>query len=68
MQMPEMDGSTTFAALREISQRVPIYICSGYSRGEAVDALLAAGAAGFFAKPLRLKTLRDCVHKAAMSL
>jgi CheY-like chemotaxis protein len=59
MVMPEMDGTETFHALREIDPAIPILLASGYSVEEQADALLAAGADGFVQKPFDLATLRS---------
>ena len=49
--VPVMDGVETFHALRERAPALPILLMSGYNADDRVEALIAAGAAGYLAKP-----------------
>jgi signal transduction histidine kinase len=60
--MPRMGGREVFARFREIDPKVPILLCSGFTergdmRGELPDA------AGFLAKPYRLKELATAIEQ-----
>ncbi|MCP4676830.1 MAG: PAS domain S-box protein [Deltaproteobacteria bacterium] len=57
MIMPDMDGTDTFYALKDHNPEVKIILCSGYSKDERVNRLLADGAAGFVPKPFSYGTL-----------
>ncbi len=57
MIMPELDGSEVFHAIRKINPGARIVLCSGYTRSEQVEELLASGALGFLQKPFGMKTL-----------
>ncbi len=61
LMMPEMDGAETFTRLREIDPEVRVLLTSGYSRDEAVEELLAAGARGFIEKPFESSALVQAV-------
>lgn len=62
--MPEMDGTETFYALRNIDAGVRILLSSGYSKDNKVEKLLKSGATGFVSKPFDLKGLSDSIAKA----
>ena len=62
--MPEMDGTETFYALRNIDADVRILLSSGYSKDSKVEKLLKGGATGFVPKPFDLKGLSDSITKA----
>jgi DNA-binding NtrC family response regulator len=57
MIMPVMDGSQIFYALQKIDKKVPVIICSGYSKDEKVKELLSTGAIDFIQKPFDIKIL-----------
>ena len=57
MGMPVMDGSETFAILRQIRPDIKVIICSGYELDAAAHALIQAGACGFIQKPFQMNTL-----------
>lgn len=59
--MPEMDGSETFAELKNIDPNVRVLIASGFTNDEVVDELLANGARGFVEKPFDKKTMAEAV-------
>ncbi|MDT8389208.1 MAG: response regulator [Lentisphaeria bacterium] len=61
--MPKMDGVAAFKRMRELNPKIPILLCSGFSRPAALDDMLAQGAAGFIAKPYRIDQLSREVHR-----
>ncbi|MFO0755559.1 MAG: PAS domain S-box protein [Byssovorax sp.] len=60
--MPEMNGSKTFAALREIAPDLKVLLASGYAIDEHAQALLDRGCVGFLSKPFDLKTLDETLR------
>jgi CheY-like chemotaxis protein len=50
--MPGMKGFTLISALREIRPDCPIILCTGFSDGTTERQASAAGARGFFVKPV----------------
>ncbi len=62
--MPVMSGVECFERLREINRDVLALIASGYARSGDVDALLAAGAAGYLGKPYDRKELYRAIGHA----
>jgi DNA-binding response OmpR family regulator len=62
-QMPLLDGMGFLKnALNEVPNCPPIYIMSGHSSFDQND-FLAAGAQGYFEKPIPLKSLRELFKK-----
>ena len=59
MIMPKCSGHEAFYQIREIDPNIKILLSSGFVAQEAVDDLLANGAAGFLPKPHRIKTLAE---------
>ncbi|TLS67061.1 response regulator [Mariprofundus erugo] len=51
VNMPEMDGNTCFARLREIRPDIPVVFCSGYNKGGKSADLIETGKAAFIKKP-----------------
>ncbi|MFN3388741.1 MAG: response regulator [Allosphingosinicella sp.] len=53
VMMPEMDGPTTFARLREqeATRDVPVVFITARTQAQEVEAYRALGARGFIAKP-----------------
>jgi signal transduction histidine kinase/ActR/RegA family two-component response regulator len=62
--MPVMSGVECYARLREIDPSVCVLIASGYARHGDVDALLAAGAAGYLGKPYDRRELQNAIRQA----
>jgi signal transduction histidine kinase/ActR/RegA family two-component response regulator len=62
--MPVMSGVECFTRLREIDSEVCVLIASGYARHGDVDALLAAGAAGYLGKPYDRRELQNAIRQA----
>ncbi len=57
MIMPEMSGSQTYDALREVMPNVKVLVSSGYSIDEQAREMLARGCKGFIKKPFDIATL-----------
>lgn len=67
VMMPEMDGPTTFARMRERPQtaNIPIVFMTARARASEIAALVALGAAGVIAKPFDPMTLPAAVRRYA---
>ncbi len=61
VQMPELDGPQTFAALRQVAPGVRVVFMSGGSAAYTPEDLLATGALGFVQKPFH--DLDAVVHR-----
>lgn len=59
MIMPKLGGHGAFYQIRAVDPNIKILLSSGFVAQEAVDDLLANGAAGFLPKPHRIKTLAE---------
>lgn len=59
MIMPKLGGHGAFYQIRAADPDIKILLSSGFVAQEAVDDLLANGAAGFLPKPHRIKTLAE---------
>jgi len=64
MLMPEMNGIETYHRLREISLTIPIIFCSGCSKNELSDDILADEYTGFLKKPYK----SDQLQKVLMNM
>ena len=64
MVMPEMDGETTFHALREVCADVQILLTSGFTQEGRVDRLMAVGALGIVYKPCKSEELLSRIRLA----
>ncbi|MCP4605199.1 MAG: response regulator [Proteobacteria bacterium] len=62
--MPEMDGYEAYYKLKKMDPEIKILLCSGFSKDEKVNTLLADGAVGFLPKPFNLHVLSEHVAKA----
>lgn len=66
-QMPFLDGMGLLKSVQtEVANCPPIYIMSGHSNFDQKD-FLAAGACGYFEKPLALTLLRELYKKHSSS-
>lgn len=63
MIMPVMDGEQTFGAIRERYPQMPILLCSGFSREDKAEKLIAQGAVGFLQKPFGLPALEQMLER-----
>jgi len=62
-RMPEMDGQELFRRIREVAPALPVVITSGYAEDCRVRDCLAAGAAGFLAKPFTIALFAAAVRR-----
>jgi DNA-binding NtrC family response regulator len=51
VSMPEMDGPTTFYAMREINPEVKVILCTGYDVTSKAQGLLSDGVKAVLQKP-----------------
>ncbi|MBO4303987.1 MAG: response regulator [Lentisphaeria bacterium] len=63
MIMPKLGGHGAFYQIRAMDPNIKILLSSGFVAQEAVDDLLANGAAGFLPKPHRIKTLAEEIRR-----
>ncbi|MBP5181867.1 MAG: response regulator [Lentisphaeria bacterium] len=63
MIMPKLGGHGAFYQIRAVDPNIRILLSSGFVAQEAVDDLLANGAAGFLPKPHRIKTLAQEIRR-----
>ena len=63
LEMPKMDGSTTFREMKRLAPDVRVVLMSGHTTTN-VDALLEEGATGFIAKPFARDSLDDAIATA----
>ena len=64
MSMPEMDGTQTFQALREIDPALKVLVASGFSEDPHVAHLVENGAHGVIPKPFKVDELTKIVREA----
>ena len=62
IQMPVMDGESTFYCLRQMEPGVRVLLISGYSDTGCVERLLQNGCKGFLQKPFNVKDLTDKIE------
>jgi DNA-binding response OmpR family regulator len=62
VSMPDMDGPTLLAALREIAPRLPVIFMTAHGREREVAALRDAGAVGVIVKPFEPLTLVEQIR------
>lgn len=67
MIMPEMDGSSCFAALKEINPLVKVIISSGFASPTRVKEVEKLGAKAFLQKPYSASSLSNAVSKLIRS-
>jgi PAS domain S-box-containing protein len=65
LTMPRLSGQDTFRQMREISSKVPILFCSGYSADQLVDV---GEHVAFLSKPYRPAELLEAVRDALTRL
>ena len=59
LNMPYLDGVSTYSQMKRINPQVPVILCSGYSEQEALQRFTKEGLSGFIQKPYRIQTLKD---------
>jgi DNA-binding NtrC family response regulator len=67
IQMPELDGPGTLAALRTLCPGLPCVFVTGFSGNYTEEDLLAGGAAEIISKPFRPSRLAEAVGQALRS-
>jgi len=60
--MPDMDGPSTFSALRRLRAEVPVIISSGCHREEACLGFPELGPNDYLQKPYRLQVLLEAIR------
>jgi PAS domain S-box-containing protein len=60
--MPGMDGSETLAAIRGISQTIPVVLSSGYALNSQMEQVVEQGCSGFLQKPFSISDLSQLVR------
>jgi DNA-binding response OmpR family regulator len=61
--MPDMDGPSTFSALRHVRPDVPVIISSGCHRDEAWEGFAEQGPNDYLQKPYRLQVLLEAIRQ-----
>ena len=61
LTMPHMDGWKTLAAIREISQGIPVILSSGYDKDQALAGIHYEWPRGFLGKPYQIGKLREII-------
>lgn len=61
--LPELSGSGVFAAIRELSDSVPVLVVSGYDAPEDSERYMGMGAAGFLSKGAGLSPVLEAVDR-----
>jgi CheY-like chemotaxis protein len=62
--MPQMKGTSVAKEIRATGSKVPIILCTGYSRELSEDDIWESGISTFLQKPISRKGLADSVRKA----
>jgi CheY-like chemotaxis protein len=63
MRMPELDGAAVLCVLRQEAPELPVILVSGLLEPRRREALLAAGARLFLAKPYTDEQLLEALHR-----
>ena len=64
MMMPEMNGSETFYAMKDIAPDCSIFISSGFTNNENLETLKKDGLCGFIHKPFTINELNMLISHA----
>ncbi|HUT54491.1 MAG TPA: response regulator [bacterium] len=64
LQMPDMDGFTLLARMREQGHRLPVILMSGHGSDELKEQALRQGAAVFMHKPIKLRELDQAIAQS----
>ena len=62
MQMPLMNGETTFNEIRKMSPVLPVLLCSGYSESGAINRVRAHASVSFLQKPYDASLLNAAIR------
>lgn len=63
MVMPKLGGHSTFYQLKALDPNVKVLLSSGFVSASSVNDLIENGAAGFLAKPHRIKALAEEIRR-----
>jgi DNA-binding NtrC family response regulator len=63
MTMPNLTGDKLAAALIQIRPRIPIVLCTGYSRIISEEKAAAIGIKAFAMKPLTIEDLSNTIRR-----
>ncbi len=58
LTMPHLNGREAYEVMRGIDSEIPVILCSGYNRIDAVKKFAGLGLAGFIQKPYDMASLR----------
>ena len=67
INMPEMDGLTLLAKLRELSSSIKTVVISAYSDSENMKKAMSLGAFDFLNKPIDFDELEKTIARATQS-
>lgn len=59
--MPNMDGPTMLAKMRETGNQTPVIMLTSESRGSVFGSAMEAGISGYILKPFKPEELRDMI-------
>lgn len=65
LSLPDHDGLTILKALRALDPAARVLIVTGNSQQRIFDALMAAGAWGYLAKPIKPEELQSALERLA---
>ncbi|GEM_PF-5350209 len=61
--MPRLSGLDVLQRIHRVRPGLPVIVCTGFSNAATDEAVRAAGAAGFFHKPVPTEQLGDCLER-----
>jgi FixJ family two-component response regulator len=64
LQMPGLNGIDLQSRLNAQGHRIPVIFITGRPEDNVRTCAMNAGAVGFFAKPVRARSLIECIEKA----
>ena len=67
VQMPELDGVSALAQIREIAPSLPVMLGTGYVGDDDLSALRTAGSAALLTKPYDIRGLIEQLRGLAAS-
>jgi two-component system, cell cycle sensor histidine kinase and response regulator CckA len=67
LNMPAMDGLSTFHELKRVKPETPVILCSGYDEQEATQNFFGEGLAAFIQKPYHLQDLKQKIEQVMHS-
>jgi len=66
--MPKLDGLETLTKIREVNQKIPIIIITGYGTMQTAVKAMKLGAFEYLTKPLDVEKIREIKRKALASI